>query len=270
MDGLSKRQSLLRLKAQIAQLENRAVLVGDQDLGASPLDQAGPCAPPGSLSEIFAGELRDGGASLGFALGQARALMTAERRAVFFMQLTHQAQELGLPYGAGLKSFGFDPEALILIRTASVTELLWAVEEAVACRAVAAVIAEIDGRPKALDFTASRRLSLRAASGGAAVLLLRYGAEREASAAQLRWGIAAAPSGERPFDARAPGQTRWQVRLEKGHLAGLGDKGWLLGWTDHGFAWVGDRAGDGGAGRVAAPLSGAAPAAVGHRLAETA
>src|SRR5690606_31502757 len=111
----------------------------------------------------------------------------------------------------------------------------WAAEEALGCRAVAAVVADVAGQPKNLNFTASRRLSLRAAAAGTSIIVLRYGRWREASAAQLRWRIAGAGSGPTPFDARAPGETRWRSTLEKGVVAGTRQTEWLLGWTEHGF-----------------------------------
>ncbi|UXN74465.1 hypothetical protein N8D56_04785 [Devosia sp. A8/3-2] len=114
--------------------------------------------------------------------------------------MSKQSREMGLPYGPGLVSFGFDPASLILVRPANMVELLWAAEEALACKAVAAVIADIADQPKILDFTASRRLSLRAASSGTSFLLLRYGtgrgSQRRASA------LAAHPRAQRPQTLR--------------------------------------------------------------------
>ena len=104
--------------------------------------------------------------------------MTAERPAILYLQLASEMQETGLPYGAGLAAFGVDPETLILIRAANIVELLWAAEEALACRAVAAVVADIGADPQALDFTASRRLGMRAHEAKSTMLLMRYGAGR--------------------------------------------------------------------------------------------
>src|SRR5690606_34372292 len=151
---------------------------------------------------------------------------------VIYLQLADEAQQLGLPYGPGLLSFGFDPAALVLVRAATMGELLWAAEEAIACRAVAAVVADIGGHPKLLDFTASRRLSLRAAATGGSIFMLRYGTGREASAAQLRWRLSPAPSALRRWDAKAPGAQRWRVDLEKGTLLKK-QTAWLLGWTEN-------------------------------------
>lgn len=227
------------LRLRIAAIETRPVLAG------TALSQAGTAQgvlplPAGVLTEVFADEQRDSGAALGFSLGLARGLLSGRRSALIVLQLADEAQEMGVAYGSGLSHFGLDPERVVLARPKTIIELLWAMEEAIACRSVAAVIADIGSRHKALDFTASRRLSLRSASAGASVFLVRYLREREASAAKYRWRVTPAPSGAVPFDARAPGPPRWQARLEKGRLrpeqaAAADGENYLLDWTDDGF-----------------------------------
>ncbi|SHF16762.1 hypothetical protein [Devosia limi] len=249
MTSLARMDRLAALRATIADIERRPALA---EAAATPQSGAdGFILPtPGLVQEVFTDERRHAGATLGFALAQARGLLSAERPAVVYLQLQAEAQEMGLPYGPGLVSLGFDPAALVLIRPANIVELLWAAEEAIACRAVAAVLADVAGQPKALNFTASRRLSLRAASSGASAFFLRYGAWREASAAQLRWHIAPALSGPLSFDARASGETRWQARLEKGAITNTHNQEWLLEWTENGFEII-----DTGSASPAQPLA---------------
>ena len=267
MNGLRKEESIRDLKAMIAALEQRPGLQAAPERDAAPVLGA----PAGLLHDVFADEMRHGAAALGFVLGQARSLVTARRPAVLMLQLVHESQEAGIPYGAGLASLGFDPDRLILGRLQSLPDLLWACEEALACPAVAAVVAELGAPNRLFDFTASRRLGLGAAQAGASAFLLRYGREREASAAALRWHVEPAGSGAAPFDARAPGPPRWRVRLEKGRLGPAQDEaGWLLGWTGDGLERIEDEAGS-GAGPAARPAApGSAPAALGDRLSQTA
>ena len=260
-----KAQTIESLKARIAALEARPAL-GETPHAAFATD---PLAlGPGLLEEIFTDEPRNAGAALGLALGQARGLLGPERHAIIYLQLTSETQETGLPYGPGLLSFGIDPAALVLGRMDSIVDLLWALEEAIACRPVAAVIADIATRHRALDFTASRRLGLKAARTGATVILLRYGRAREASAAQLRVRLVPVVSGETPFDAQAPGPPRWRCTLEKGRArTAAGVTEILLDWTDYGFAAVEN----GGKIRQLAPVAppfGALSAALGDRLSE--
>jgi protein ImuA len=225
------------------------------------------------LHEVFTDEGRNGGAALGFALGSARQWASPERSAVLFLQMSREAQNAGLPYGMGLSRFGIEPQSLVIGRTETLTELLWAMEEAICCHAVAAVVADIAGHPKALDFSASRRLSLRAASAGTSVLILRYGREREASAAKLRWHVMPETSRQRPFDARAPDGPRWRVVLEKGGLAS-GAKDFIVDWTENGFELAGQYpeksySRPARSAGPAAPSFGAQPAALGYRLSQT-
>jgi len=280
MQNVAQQQRISALRARIAAIEKRPLLAEGKALLAAHApsgrrDEQGwealLRAPAGLLHEIYADQRRDGGAAFGFALGMARGLITPARPAILFMQLAHEAQDVGLPYGAGLKHFGIEPDALVIGRMGNLTELLWAMEEAIACRAVAAVVADVAGDPKALDFTVSRRLSLRAAGAGTSVFMLRYGRDREASAARLRWQVIGAPSEAPKFDARAPGGARWHVVLEKGRLQQrAADTGieFLVDWTKNGFSpafTAEDGRGEGRAFPRPAPY-GALSAALGDRL----
>jgi protein ImuA len=143
------------------------------------------------------------------------------------------------------------------------------VEEAIACNAVAAVIADIGHEATILDFTATRRLSLRSSAAGSSVFLIRYGPEREATAARFRWRIEPITSGEVAFDPRAPGGPRWQVDLEKGRLGSRKDPlNWTLDLTENGFALAEPQKRPGTLPATGAPLPGAAPAALGYRLSQ--
>lgn len=234
MSSPDQQQRLAALRETIADIERKPALA---EARARVEAQEGqfPRFAGGLLQEVFTDERRNAGASLGFALAQAKGLLTSRRIAVIYLQLADEAQKLGMPYGPGLLSFGFDPDALVLVRTANVAELLWAAEEAIACQAVAAVVADIGSHAKLLDFTASRRLSLRSAATGGSIFLLRYGQGREASAAHLRWHLSPARSAHQRYDAKAPGPLRWRVELEKGAII-KNQTEFLLGWTENGFA----------------------------------
>jgi protein ImuA len=268
MGSPDHQQRLAALRDAIADIERKPALAEARVVTRDPA--AGfPLPAGGLLQEVFTDERRHAGAVLGFALAQARGLLTRQRPAVIYLQLVKDSQEMGLPYGPGLLSFGFDPDALVLVRAANMVELLWAAEEALACKAVAAVLADIAGHNKILDFTASRRLSLRAASAGSSILMLRYGTDREASAAHLRWRLTPALSARKRFDPFAPGAPQWRAQLEKGVLLNQQTE-WLLGWTQDGFTTL-DAARRNTTGSAAGPpFPGAVPAHLADRLAETA
>jgi protein ImuA len=232
-------------------------------------------APPGLLHEVFADEHRQSGTALGFTLGLARSLVAQGRKALIYLQLSAEAQELGLPYGLGFSGFGLTPDTLVIGRIGTIPELLWALEEALACRAVAGVIVDLASHPKALDFTASRRISLRAAAAGTSAFLIRYGTGREASAARLRWHVKPGVSAGQPFDAAAPGNPRFAVEIEKlrlgqelGRSRQTEQRHLVLDWTENGFVSVDPRHHPLAPLRRPAAPSRPQPAALGDRLSQ--
>jgi protein ImuA len=75
------------------------------------------------------------------------------------------------------------------------------------------VLGEIAGNPRALDLTASRRLSLAAERHGTALWLVRLDARRDLSSARMRWQVRAAPSLPSRWNAQAPGSPAWNAEL---------------------------------------------------------
>ena len=269
MQTPNQQQRLAALRDVIADIERKPALLdahGPADAGPK---EDFPALPGGLVQEVFTDSARNGGASLAFALGQGRGLLNPRRPALLYLHLAQDGQFFGLPYGPGLISFGLDPARLVIVRAANMTELLWTAEEALCCGAVAGILADIGAVPQPLDFTASRRLSLRAAEAGTSLFLLRYGRGREASAAHLRWHLEPVRSGRQRHDPGAPGPARWRLTLERG-ITIKRQGTWYLEWTKNGFATLpvrihgADRPGTG------APLSGALPAALGDRLSQTA
>ena len=107
--------------------------------------------------------------------------------------------EGGGPYGPGLDLFGLASARLLVLRVPRATDVLWAMEEALRCRALACVIAELPGEGAAADLTATRRLTLAAREGaGPSASCCAIAPPPMPSAAATRWQIAAAPS--RPDD----------------------------------------------------------------------
>lgn len=264
MQAPNRQQRLAALRDTIADIERKPALAEKADRPGGEPGQF-PTLPAGLVQEVYTDGARESGASLAFALTQAKALLTASRPAIVYVQLVEDGQFFGLPYGPGLSGFGLDPNRLVIVRAADMSEFLWAAEEATTCRAVAAIIAEVKGEPKLLNFTASRRLSLRASANRVSLFLLRYGQRRESSAGHLRWRLMTQRSGRHAFDDRAPGKARWHLRLEKGRIAG-NQLDWMLETRKNGFAIFSTPAI--GRQRTEAPLPGAAPALLGHRLSQ--
>ena len=133
--------------------------------------------------------------------------------------------ESGAPYGPGLDTFALAPERLLTVAVAHRRDLLWAMEEALRCRAVAAVIGE--WRHGVIDMVAMRRLSLAATDSGALALLLRAAPANEASTAATRWIVGASPSPGRRDEESPPRFAAHLIRNRRGPTGS-----WILQWSD--------------------------------------
>jgi protein ImuA len=146
----------------------------------------------------------------------------AGRSALIWIVEDLASLEGGAPYGPGIALHGVDPGRLILVHTAGARDSLWTMEEALKCRAVAAVIGEIWNPGRIYDLTASRRLARAAQAGGAAALMLAAGragaAARLSSCAHTRFEVLTRGPAPRPPPARGlplPGPACWSVRIAR-------------------------------------------------------
>ena len=185
-----------------------------------------------TLSELFADHPGDGGWA-GFLLAQLDPgkpiLWVQERMAIL---------ESGRVHPPGLAC-----RELIHVEARNAREALWAMEEGVRCAALGCVIGEIRGDPRALDFTATRRLAVAAERSGVACWLVRLGGATNLSGARMRWRIASAPSLANALDERAPGLPAWDAELFRAR--GCPPGRWRLAHDEGGFhlvAGAGDRA----------------------------
>lgn len=164
-------------------------------------------------SEIFASSSEASGAGLALALARDALALTSEEdtRHVLWVQ-DHAAIRLGgRPCLAGLP-----PDwrrRLLHVATSTPEDALFALEEGLKCRDLACVIGEIAGNPRALNFTASRRLSLTAERHGVRLWLVRLDAEPDLSSARMRWQAHAAPSPPPRWNPSAPGTATWHAEL---------------------------------------------------------
>jgi protein ImuA len=117
---------------------------------------------------------------------------------------------------------GIDPDSIIHVDAPDSIAALRAAADGVRSSAMAAVIIELAGKkPKGLDLTATRRLSLSAQKSGVLSLVLRSGSDPGnplPTAAFSRWSVAAAPS--LALEANAPGHSAFDITLLR-HRSGL-------------------------------------------------
>ncbi|HET9714659.1 MAG TPA: hypothetical protein VFP60_00610 [Pseudolabrys sp.] len=141
--------------------------------------------------------------------------------------------ESGAPHGAGLDAFGIQPEYLVTVLAMHRRDLLWAMEEALRCRAVRAVIGEL--RAGAIDAVAVRRLSLAAVESGSLGLLLRTTPPNDASAAATRWIVGTASktsviAGRERTRNDTKIKTRFTAQLVRNRRGPVGS--WILEWSE--------------------------------------
>src|SRR6185295_10441838 len=162
-------QHVSRLRRAIAPSETLSEEARSLALGIAAVDAAlGGGLACAALHELSAAPVHLGAAA-GFALAlAARSPETAKH--ALWIATDFGLLETGALYGPGLDLIGLDTERLLMARVARPLDALFAMEEALKCRALATVIAEIDGE---IDLTATRRLSLAAREGGVLGLLLR-------------------------------------------------------------------------------------------------
>ncbi len=221
---------LERLRRAIATAETLSEDARTLALGIAEIDTAlGGGLPCAALHELSAVAPIHLGAVAGFALTlAARAREPAKE--TLWIATDYGTLETGVPYGPGLDLIGLPVDRLLIVRVPRPVDALFAMEEALKCRALSCVIAELT---QDSDLTATRRLTLAAREGGALGLLLRHKATPAPSAACTRWQVAAAPSV--PDEFGGLGRTAFALSLTRNRRGPCG--GWTLAWDHHEHAF---------------------------------
>ncbi|MDE1148009.1 MAG: hypothetical protein PW843_15520 [Azospirillaceae bacterium] len=216
-EPMDRQRLMAMLREQVRAVEAPGTGRGVVPLGVPAVDAHLP-APPGgapglpraALHEVAAAGALDAGAATAFTALLAARLAERVRGPILWMT---RAPDL---YAPGLDAQGVGPGQLVVVHAANEVDLLWAMEEALRCSRVGAVVGEAGG----LDLTASRRLHLAAEAGGVPGLLLRLGQARgakvkgtQASAAVTRWRVATTPIQDDGMAASAFTGPAWRVEL---------------------------------------------------------
>jgi protein ImuA len=224
------------LRARVARLER-----GGQVQAAPVLPFGVPaidCRLPGgglalgALHEVsgFGPDEEDGAVPAAFVAGLCARLASA--KPVLWCE-----SGAGDLYGPGLAACGLAPERLLVVRANHPQDLLWAMEEGLRSRGLAAVVGEIADLPG----PASRRLQLAAENSGVTAFALRryrWAAalpgknefcqtnpiSRAPNAAVTRWLVSPLPSlvGDEP----GVGRPRWRLELWRARGAAPAD--WIV------------------------------------------
>jgi protein ImuA len=160
--------------------------------------------PLGAVHEFIAAGVEDAAATTGFITGILSSIMRSAGASIWISG----SQSVFPP---ALKSFGIRPEKVIFIHLEKEREILWAMEEALKCKGLSAVIGEVQD----VSFTASRRLQLAIEQSQVTGFIVRHNTRSlNTSACLARWKITSLPS-ELPADMPGVGFPRWNVELLK-------------------------------------------------------
>jgi len=160
--------------------------------------------PIGAIHEFIFEGTEDAAATGGFVSGLLSSLMVSKAACVWI-----SARRNIFP--PALQAFGIDPDKIIFIDLQKEKQITWALEEALKCTSLAAVIGEL---PE-LSFVASRRLQLAVEQSQVTGFLLRRNPRNLATTACVtRWQIKSLP-GSIPGNLPGVGFPCWQVDLLK-------------------------------------------------------
>ena len=225
----SLEQHLERLRRTIAAVETLPEAARSRPLGVAAMDaMLGGGLPCAALHELSAAPLHLGAAA-GFAL--ILAALAPEPKETLWITTELGSLETGALYGPGLDQLGLDTARLLVARVTRPVDALFAMEEALKCRALATVVAEFPDVP---DLTATRRLALAARDGGALGLVLCHKQAAAPSVARTRWQVAPAPS--MPDEFGGLGRTAFALTLTRNRRGPCGS--FTLTWDHHEHAFA--------------------------------
>ncbi len=206
MPSVKKADILSQLQSEILRLEgfkrpgNKAV-----DLGLGPIAKAFPGSsfPLGAVHEFLSFRTEDTAATCGFLAGMLSQLMGKKGTGLWISS----ARTLFPP---ALRNFGIEPDRIIFTDLGREKHVLWALEEALKCSALAAVVGEL----KDLSFIASRRLQLAVEGSSVTAFVIRNAKHLNTTACVSRWKITSLPS-EAIGDLPGIGSPQWRIELLK-------------------------------------------------------
>lgn len=230
MESLAQKEEIIRkLQKEVlfAQGLRKSATIEQPDFGLGPIAASFPgnAFPIGAVHELTSERNEDAAATNGFLAGVLSKLITnggyclwvSNRRTVF---------------PPALKLFGIEPERIIFIDLLRQKDVLWAVEEALKCEVLSAVIGELSD----ISFNESRRLQLAVEKSKVTGFIHRYKPrKKDAVACVTRWSIK--PISSMPDDG-LPGVSfpRWRVQLLKVRNGKPGI--WDIEWRNNAFRHV--------------------------------
>jgi protein ImuA len=212
------RDEILPLQG-LRQTENKVI-----DLSLSPFRHSFPNSsfPTAAVHEFITDTKESSTATSGFIAGMITSLMR-DSGAVIWISTTRKI------FPPALKSFGIQPDRFIFVDLKKEKDVMWAMDEALKCDALSAVVAEM----KDLSFTESRRLQLAVERSRVTGFVLRTNAQKISTTACVsRWKVS--PASSVPIDDMpGVGLPQWKVELLRMRNGNPGS--WEIKWEEGKF-----------------------------------
>ncbi len=226
IQAAGKKEIVQQLQKEVLSLQGfmKASVKQRIDTGLGAIEKAFPgnTFPLGAIHEFTSMRAEDAAATNGFIAALLGKFMKQDKTCLWISK----ARTI---YPPALGLFGIAAERIIFIDLARQKDVLWAVEEALRCDALAAVVGELTE----LSFTESRRLQLAVEQSQVSGFIHRCNPKSiHALACVSRWKI-------KPLQSLAidklpgPGFPRWQVQLLKVRNGRPGT--WQLEWLAGSF-----------------------------------
>lgn len=204
----TKSDIIAQLQKDILPLQGfKSVLQNDLlDVAIGPIKYAFPenSFPVGAVHEFISNRAEDTAVTGAFISVLLNSLMNKKGISIWIGPSRNT-------FPPALKLFGLSPDQIIFIDLYKEKEILWAMEEALTCEGLAAVIAQVPG----LSFTASRRLQLAVEkSRVTGFVMLQNSKHVQTTACMTRWKISSISS-KPEVDMPGVGFPRWLVELVK-------------------------------------------------------
>jgi len=199
-------------------------------IGLGPLELAFPnhVFPTGNIHEMLCPTPEHAAATSGFISGILTSLMQNGGACLW----VSTSRKLFPP---ALIAFNVEPDRVIFIDVQREKDILWVMEEALKCKGLSAVIAEV----RDISFAQSRRLQLAVEDSRVTGFLLRNDLRRlNSTTCVARWQVTHLPS-EPEDELPGVGFPRWQVDLLRVRNGNPGS--WNLEWAEGGFIMLDEK-----------------------------
>ncbi|CAN5400565.1 ImuA family protein [soil metagenome] len=224
MERLKKENIIAQLQEEILRIQKFCRSTATVDMGLGSLAQAFPnhSFPLAAIHEFLSLGMEDAAATTGFVSGLLASIM-GNNGAVVWISSSRKL------FPPALKAMNIEPDRFIFLDLKNERDVLWAMDEALKCGALSAVIGEI----RDLSFTESRRLQLAVEQSQVTGFVLRHNVRNlNTTASVSRWKITTLHS-ETDHDLPGIGFPRWQVELLRMRNGKTGV--WNIQWERNGF-----------------------------------